>query len=60
MLTVKTTQAANPPEYVKLLDTDGLRDNFLSEGLFAKGEIRLNYTHYDRMIVGAAVPMVPV
>ncbi|WP_319531197.1 5-dehydro-4-deoxy-D-glucuronate isomerase [uncultured Cohaesibacter sp.] len=55
MLTVKTYQAVNP-EYAKTLDTQGLRDNFLFEGMFAEGEIRLNYTHYDRMIVGAAVP----
>ena len=55
MLTVKTTQAVNP-EFAKTLDTNGLREHFLSEGLFAEGEIRLNYTHYDRMIVGAAVP----
>jgi hypothetical protein len=26
------------------------------QGLFADGEIRLVYTHYDRMIVGGAVP----
>ncbi|PLW75664.1 5-dehydro-4-deoxy-D-glucuronate isomerase [Cohaesibacter celericrescens] len=55
MLTVKTTQAVNP-EYAKTLDTAGLRDKFLSDDLFTEGEIRLNYTHYDRMIVGGAVP----
>lgn len=55
MLTVKTTYAVNP-EFAKGLDTDGLREHFLSDDLFAAGEIRLNYTHYDRMIVGAAVP----
>jgi 4-deoxy-L-threo-5-hexosulose-uronate ketol-isomerase len=38
------------------MDTDGLRANFLGEGLFKDGEIRLIYTHYDRMIVGGAVP----
>ena len=55
MLTVKTIYAMDP-ESVKSLDTQGLRDRFLSEGLFQAGEIRLTYTHYDRMIVGGAVP----
>jgi 4-deoxy-L-threo-5-hexosulose-uronate ketol-isomerase len=38
------------------MDTQALRDNFLAEGLFADGEIRLIYTHYDHFTVGGAVP----
>jgi 4-deoxy-L-threo-5-hexosulose-uronate ketol-isomerase len=55
MLTVDTLHQVSATE-AKGLDTDGLRRAFLAEGLFAEGEIRLCYTHYDRMIVGGAVP----
>ncbi len=36
--------------------TAELRDAFVMEGLFQKGELNLVYTHYDRMVVGGAVP----
>lgn len=39
------------------MDTAELRENFLIEDLFSSGEITLTYTHYDRMIVGGAVPV---
>jgi len=55
MLTVETRHAVHP-EHAKTLDTDGLRDHFLVQGLFAAGEIRLSYTHYDRFVMGGAVP----
>ena len=55
MLTVKTLYAVDP-ETAKTYDTDALRDKFLVEGAFAAGEIRLTYTHYDRLTVGGAVP----
>lgn len=55
MLTVETRQAISPAE-AKGMDTTALRGAFLGEGLFAPGEIRLLYTHYDRMIVGGVVP----
>ncbi len=38
------------------LDTTALRDTFLVEDLFAPGEIRMTYSHYDRTVVGSAVP----
>jgi 4-deoxy-L-threo-5-hexosulose-uronate ketol-isomerase len=38
------------------MGTDELREHFLIEDLFAAGEIRWTYTHYDRMAVGGAVP----
>ncbi|PJI92349.1 4-deoxy-L-threo-5-hexosulose-uronate ketol-isomerase [Yoonia maricola] len=44
------------PETAKTLDTDGLRRHFHKDGLFAEGEINLVYTHYDRLILGSAVP----
>jgi len=55
MLTV-TTRYAIDPVAAKAMDTTQLRDNFHVEGMFAAGEIRLTYSHYDRMIVGGAVP----
>lgn len=55
MLTVETRPAISPNE-AKGMDTSALRKNFLGEGLFQNREIRLVYTHYDRMIVGGAVP----
>ena len=55
MLTVETRHAIDP-QTAKRMDTEELRKHFHMGSLFAAGEIRLVYTHYDRMIVGAAVP----
>jgi 4-deoxy-L-threo-5-hexosulose-uronate ketol-isomerase len=55
MLTVDTRPAISPSE-AKGMDTLALRAAFLGEGLFATGELRLIYTHYDRMIIGGVVP----
>jgi len=38
------------------MDTTALRGNFLAQGMFAEGEVRLVYTHYDRFTLGGAVP----
>ncbi|WP_376989259.1 5-dehydro-4-deoxy-D-glucuronate isomerase [Bosea sp. R86505] len=48
-------QAAHPRD-VKSYDTETLRGDFLIERVFASGEITLTYSHYDRMIVGGAMP----
>ncbi len=50
------TRYAIDPTTAKALDTDGLRQHFHVEGLFRAGEIRLVYSHYDRLILGSAVP----
>jgi len=55
MLTVQTRHAIHQ-DHAKGMDTATLRQHFLTEGLFADGEIRLVYTHYDRFTMGAAVP----
>ncbi len=55
MLNVKTLYAVDPAA-TKAMDTSELRDNFHVGGLFQDGQINLTYTHYDRMIVGGAVP----
>jgi 4-deoxy-L-threo-5-hexosulose-uronate ketol-isomerase len=46
----------NSPAETKQMTTDQLRQNFLIEGLMQPGRIQLTYSHYDRMIVGGAVP----
>lgn len=55
MLTVATRQAVHP-DHAKAMDTTALRANFLAQDLFADGQIRLIYTHYDRFVMGGAVP----
>ena len=55
MLSIETRHAIHP-ETAKGFDTEALRRHFHMGGLFQDGEIRLVYTHYDRMIVGGAVP----
>ncbi|MCB1331786.1 MAG: 5-dehydro-4-deoxy-D-glucuronate isomerase, partial [Maritimibacter sp.] len=42
--------------HARTMGTDELRKHFLAEGMFADREIRLVYTHYDRMTIGGAVP----
>ena len=44
------------PEQMKSLDTEEIRKRFLIEGLFAKNEINLVYSHIDRIIAGGACP----
>lgn len=55
MPTVETRHAIHP-DHAKGMDTTELRKHFHVGDLFAEGEIRLVYTHYDRMVIGAAVP----
>jgi 4-deoxy-L-threo-5-hexosulose-uronate ketol-isomerase len=55
MLTVQTRHAVHP-DHARRMGTDELRRHFLAEGLFATGEIRLIYTHYDRFVMGGAAP----
>ncbi len=55
-MTTAETRYAIDPATAKTLDTQGLRDHFHVSGLFAKGEIKLVYSHYDRLILGSAVP----
>ncbi len=44
------------PEDFKSYQTQQIRDRFLLENLVQDGVINCVYTHYDRMIVGAAKP----
>ena len=44
------------PEETRQMDTKQLRTHFLVEGLMQTGNIKLVYSHYDRMIIGGVVP----
>lgn len=49
-------RTASSPRDVKHYTTDRLREEFLIQNLFVPGEIKLVYSHIDRIITGAAVP----
>jgi len=46
----------NSLKEVKGMNTSELREQFLVDQLMVKGEIKFTYSHYDRVIVGSAVP----
>ena len=45
-----------PPRDLDRMSTGELREQFLLEGLFAPGEIRLNHTGLDRLVAGGITP----
>ena len=47
---------ATSPNEVKKMTTEELRSNFLIEKPIVGGEINFVYSHYDRVIVGGAMP----
>ena len=51
-------RTAVSPRDVKHYTTERLREEFLIQNLFVPGEIKLVYSHIDRIITGAAVPLV--
>ncbi len=50
-------RTAASPRDVKHYTTERLREEFLIQGLFASDEIKLVYSHIDRIITGAATPV---
>ena len=52
----KKTIHATHPGSMEGADNQALRDRYLMSGLFAPGEIVLNYTHYERFVIGGAAP----
>jgi 4-deoxy-L-threo-5-hexosulose-uronate ketol-isomerase len=53
---VKTFQASHPDMIVGL-DTARLRNYYLLTEMFANDDVRLNYSHIERLIVGGATPV---
>ena len=49
-------RTASSPRDVKHYTTDRLREEFLIDDLFAPDEIKLVYSHIDRIITGSATP----
>lgn len=56
MSTAHSVRFAVDPVRAAGMNTAELRQNFLIEDLFAPSEVRWTYSHYDRMMVGGAVP----
>jgi 4-deoxy-L-threo-5-hexosulose-uronate ketol-isomerase len=54
--TIDERQAAHPRD-VRRYDTEALRQDFLVERVFVPGELTRTYSHYDRMVVGGAMPV---
>lgn len=48
---------ASHPEDVKHFTTERLRQEFICQNLMQPGKISLVYSHYDRFIIGGAVPV---
>lgn len=47
----------NSPKETSTMTTKELRDNFLVQGILQNDELKLVYSHYDRVIIGGAKPV---
>lgn len=48
---------AQSPKEVKQMDTAALRENFLIESVFEANQVNLTLSHFDRYMVGGAMPV---
>lgn len=44
----------NSPKETSQMNTQELRANFLAKNIMVDDEVRLVYSHYDRVIIGGA------
>lgn len=51
------TYYATSPKNLHSATNDDLRDDYLIGDLFAAGDLRLNYLHYERFVIGGAAPV---
>ena len=50
-------RTASSPRDVKTYDTQRLRSEFLIDDLFQKDQVKMVYSHIDRIITGGCVPV---
>jgi 4-deoxy-L-threo-5-hexosulose-uronate ketol-isomerase len=53
---LKVIHSVHPSDFVHY-DTERIRERFLIDGIVSPDELHCVYTHYDRMIIGAANPV---
>src|SRR5687768_6940383 len=53
----RKTYYATSPRAIHAATNEDLREQYLIDDLFAPGEIRLNYLHYERFVIGGAAPV---
>src|SRR5436189_4333934 len=46
---------ATHPDMMECVSNDELRERYLVQNLFREGEVVLNYTHADRMVIGGVL-----
>ena len=51
------TYHATHPDMMENVSNEQLRARYLIEDIFAEEQVRLNYTHYERIVVGGAAPV---
>ena len=44
------------PDQIKSMDTEEMRERFLISDVFVPGEVKVVYTHHDRIVLGGAAP----
>ncbi len=53
---MKIIHQVHPQDFAKY-NTQAIREKFLLENLLLQDEINCTYTHYDRMVIGGAMPV---